>query len=103
MEEVGQDWVEEWKKKDPYFLDMDGFLSFVEQKKTEIRVKIQVWMDKGYNGGYQIYLTVPFDEVPEEYKNTNVLEKAQEIEKTANKIREFFSPTWIGRHRTNSA
>jgi len=90
--EESQDWVEEWKKRDPYFLDMDGFLKFVKQKETEIRVKVEVWVDKGYNGGYDIYLSVPFDVVPDEYKNTDVLEKAEEIERRMDKIREFFSP-----------
>jgi len=86
------DWVEEWRKRDPYFLDMDGFLKFVEQKERELQVKIQVWMDKGYSGGCQIYLAVPIDAVPEECKNTDVLKKAQEIERTVSKLRDFFSP-----------
>ena len=84
--------VEEWKKTDPYMLDMDGFLKFVEQKEGELQVKIKVWMAKGYNEGYQIFIQVPFDAVPEEYKNTDVLRKAQEIGKTVEKIGEFFSP-----------
>jgi len=86
------DWVEEWKKRDPYFLDMEGYLKFVEQKERETQVKIQVWMDNGYSGGYQIYLTVPIDAIPEAYKNTDILQKAEEIEKTVDKIRDFFSP-----------
>jgi len=86
------DWLEEWKKRDPYLQDMDGFLKFVEQKEKELQVKIQVWVDDGYNGGYQIYLTVPVDAVPDEYKNTDILLKAMEIEKTVDKIRKFFSP-----------
>jgi len=86
------DLVEEWKKRDPYFLDMEGFLKFVEQRENELQVKIQVCIDRGYSGGYEIYLEVPFDEVPDEYKNMDILQKAEEIERTVEKIREFFSP-----------
>jgi len=85
------DLVEEWKKRDPYFLDTEGFLKFVEQKEKELQVKIQVCVDRGY-GGYEVYLEVPIDEMPEEYKNTDILKKAEEIERTVDKIREFFSP-----------
>jgi len=71
---------------------VEGYLKFVEQKEKELRVQIQVWLDKGYNRGYQIYLEVPFDAIPEAYKNTDILQKAQEIERTVEKIGEFFSP-----------
>jgi len=86
------DLVEEWKRRDPYLSDMDGFLEFVEQKEGELHVKIQVWLDKGYNGGYQIYLEVPIEEIPESYKNTDILQKAEKIDRMVGKIREFFSP-----------
>ena len=38
MEACIMDWVEEWKKRDPYFLDMEGYLKFVEQKERETQV-----------------------------------------------------------------
>ena len=85
------DWLEEWKKHDPYLLDTEGFLRFVEQKESELHVKVQVWMDSRYSGGYQIYLEVPIEAIPEEHKNTDVLEKAKEIGKTVEKIGEFLS------------
>ena len=28
-------WVEEWRKRDPYLIDTEGFLQFIKQKEIE--------------------------------------------------------------------
>lgn len=73
------DWVEEWRKHDPHLLDIEGFQRFLAEKELELHVKVTVSLNSGYNQGYDIFLEVPYEEIPEEHRNRSVIEKEERI------------------------
>lgn len=78
----------EWKLRDPYMLDFEGFQRFLEEKDKEVPVILEVGVSKGWGqvNGYQIWVMIPYEEVPEEYRERDDKE-AKEIEWTIETLR----------------
>lgn len=84
------DWIEEWKKRDPYFQDIEGFQKFIEQKERELHVQASVTLDTGYTSqGYLIYLEIPYADVPDEYRTHPDTKEEQQIENMINELRKL--------------
>ena len=83
------DLVEEWKKRDPYFQDVEGFQKFIEQKENELQVQVGVSLSlqTGFGSdGYEIWLEIPYDQIPEEYKSETYEEQEQKVQNLIDKL-----------------
>jgi hypothetical protein len=63
------DWVEEWKKKDPYMLDIEGFEEYVTRKTMEMPVDVVITRGDTNYKGYYLSLELPYNAIPDQYKN----------------------------------
>jgi len=94
--------VEEWRKTDPYLLDIEGFLDSLKVKENELHVEATI--DVNEASGYYIWLQIPYAEIPDSYKTTvefkakelRIERLSREIEETLAKLK-FNGDVWVGR------